>query len=118
MSIYDELRPVAASLLKEFKQGEVQLVNIVTSGDPDSPTNLETVIDLDAVCSGVSYRYVKDGFALESDLTVTASVVDGVNPSMNDFIMVDGVQYKIIRDISPPAAGNKIVWKFIVRRGA
>lgn len=117
MSIYDELKPVAAQILKEFKQGDIKLVSISSTGTPDAPTNTEKLIDLDATCSGVSFKYVKNGMAVMGDLTVTAAVVDGESPSVNDFILVDGVRHKIVQDISPPAAGTRVVWKFIVRRG-
>lgn len=118
MSIYDELRPVAAEILSQFKQGDIKLIRRVAGAGPidDPGAATETQIDLDAVSQGVSFRYVKDGFALSSDLIVTASVVDGVTPTKDDFIDIDGTRYKIVEDISPPAAGTRLVWKFIVRK--
>jgi len=44
-------------------------------------------------------------------------VVSGVTPNMRDFIEVDGERLKIVQDISTPAAGVRVVWKFIVRKG-
>ena len=118
MSIYDELRPVAAEILKEFKQGSIKLVRRVAGSGPiDNPgAATETEIDLDAVAKGVTFRYVKDGFALATDLIVTSAAVDGITPTKNDFIDIDGTRYKIVEDISPPAAGTRVVWKFIVRK--
>jgi hypothetical protein len=117
MSIYDELKPIAAELLKEFKQGVIKLKNIVVSGSADAPTNTETVYELDATVRGVTSEFLKDSFITSSDLIVTAAVVEGVTPSMNDLIEIDGVNYKIVKDMSLPAAGTKVVWKFIVRKG-
>lgn len=119
MSIYDELRDtVAKPLMKEFKQGSISLIlNVASAGpidDPGAPT--ETTVALDAVASGVTFKYVRDGFAVATDIIVTAAIVDGITPTKNDFIEIDGVRHKIIEDISPPAAGSRVVWKFIVRK--
>lgn len=118
MSIYDELKPVAAELLKEFRQNSVKLVSIQTDNTvPDAPTVTETVRDVDATVRGVSFKYVKDGFVLATDLEVTVAIVDGLVVTLNDFIEVDGVRHKIVQDISVPAAGTRVVWKFIIRSG-
>lgn len=119
MSIYDEMRDqVAKPLLKEFKQGTVELVQRVqgtgTIDDPGAATEVFT--PLDAVVRGVSLKYMRDGFAVSTDLVVTAALVDEITPTRNDFIEIDGVRHKIIQDISPPAAGSRVVWKFIVRK--
>jgi hypothetical protein len=118
MSIYDELKPLAAEILGEFKQGTIKLVRRVAGAGPiDNPgAATETETTLDAVAKGVTFRYVKDGFALSTDLMVTSAVVDGVTPTKDDFIDIDGTRYKIVEDISPPAAGTRVVWKFIVRK--
>lgn len=118
MSIYDELKPVADAILSEFKQGTVKLVRLVAGAgavdDPGSATETET--DLNAVAKGVTFKYVRDGFALSTDLIVTCAALDGVTVTKNDFIDIDGTRYKIVEDISPPAAGTRVVWKFIVRK--
>ena len=119
MSIYDDLQPVASELLGEFKQGTVYLIKMTegngTPDDPGDPT--ETKYELDATVKGVSFKYIEQGFALESDLMVTSAVRDDVTPDGDDFIEIDGVRHKIHRDMSVPAAGTKIAWKFIVRKG-
>lgn len=119
MSIYEELRDtVAKPLLKEFKQGSISLIQMTPGSGPiDNPgPATQTTISLDAVAKGVSFKYVRDGFATSTDLIVTAAIVDGITPTKNDFIEIDGVRHKIIEDISPPAAGSRVVWKFIVRK--
>lgn len=119
MSIYDDLKPIAASLMKEFKQGEVQLIKLTAgTGPADNPgIPTETLVDLDAVVKGVSYKYVAGGFAVASDLTVSAAPVAGYTPEITDFISIDGARYKIVFMIDLPAVGTRIVWKFIVRKG-
>ena len=138
MSFYDEIQEVAGSILNEFKQGSVKLIHYeeasggtldeptelveeVNEGTLDEPTELvEEVYDLDATVSGVSYKYLINSYAVASDLTVTAGVIKGVTPSINDFIEIEGVRHKIIRDISaaPNAANGKpVVWRFICRKG-
>jgi hypothetical protein len=118
MTIYDDLKPVVTELLGEFKQGTINLIQI-TSGtgaadDPGAPT--ETTHALSATVKGVSFKYVRDGFALSSDLVVIAAVVEGITPSKNDFIDIDSIRYKIIEDMSVPAAGTRVAWKFLVRK--
>ncbi len=119
MSIYDELQPIASGLLAEFKQGVIKLIKVTAgTGPADEPgTPTETTTTLDAVSKGVSFKYVQNGFAVASDLMVTAAVVAGITPDMKDFLEIDSVRYKIIAILPAPAAGTKVVWKFIVRKG-
>lgn len=117
MTIYEELQPVASELLKEFKQGSIKLIQISSSGSSDAPTNTETSVDLDAVVRGLTYKYVKEGFSVQSDFIVSSAVVSDITPTLKDFIEIDGVRHKIIKDESPPAAGTRVSWKFIVSRG-
>jgi len=119
MSIYDDLKPVVSEIMGEFSQGTVSLVSVTAGAgaidDPGAPT--EETTELDATVSGVSYKYVSEGLAVSTDLTVTAAPIDGITVSEKDFVLVDGVRYKIVQDISLPSAGTKLVWKFIVRKG-
>lgn len=118
MSIYDELVPLTREIMQEFKQGSVSLVRHTPgTGAADEPGQATTVTHaLNATVKGVSYKYVRDGFAIDTDLEVTAATIDGVTPSKNDFIVIDGETYKIVEDMSTPAAGTRVVWKFIIRR--
>lgn len=120
MTIYDEMQQIASDLLNEFKQGSIAYVAIVPGNGPaDNPgASTPTEYPLDAVAKGVAYKYVKDGLALSTDLTVTAAVIAGLVPDMKGFIKIDGVRYKIMQDISTPGAGSRVVWKWIVRKGA
>lgn len=123
MSFYDEMQELAGSILSEFKQGSVKLIHYkeTNNGTLDEPSDLrETIYNLDATVSGVSYKYLINSYAVASDLTVTAGVIKGVTPTINDFIEIEGVRHKIIRDISaaPNAAtGKPVVWRFICRKG-
>lgn len=121
MPIYDEMQEVARELLSdpEFKQGKIELVRIVPGNGPlDNPgPSTSVLIEIPGgVARGVSYKYVKDGLALSSDKTVIVPV--GVVIKMSDFIDIDGERFKIIQDISSPAAGTRVVHKFIVRKGS
>lgn len=119
MSIYDELKEVAAEIMSEFQQGVVNLVKITPGAGPADNPGASTSVNylLDAVVKGVSFKYVQQGLAVVSDLEVTAAVLDTVTPSEKDFINIDGTLYKIVQNMIVPAAGTKIVWKFIVRKG-
>lgn len=118
MSIYDDLRPIATEILSEFKQGTVKLIQVTTgTGSADNPgAPTETIIPLDAVVKGAPFKYIRDGFAAATDMMVTAAPIDGVTVGANDFIEIDGNQCKIIGDMSTPAAGTRVVWKFLVRK--
>jgi hypothetical protein len=123
MSFYDEMQELAGSILNEYKQGSVKLIHYeeINGGTLDEPAELiEKVYNLDATVSGVSYKYLIDSYAVASDLTVTAGVIKGVTVSINDFIEIEGVRHKIIRDISSApnaASGKPVVWRFICRKG-
>lgn len=126
MDFYQEMQDVANSVLKEFKQGNVKLLHYVDenkTGTLDEPSELtETVYELDATVTGVSYKYLVDNYAVASDLTVTAGVIKGVYPTINDFIEINGERHKIIRDISPApnaveGSAQPVVWCFICRKG-
>lgn len=122
MSIYDEMREIAGELLSdpEFKQGTMRYMKIVPGSgpvdDPGPSTPQYTALP-GGVARGVSYKYVKDGLALSTDKTVIFPVVPGLTTNMKDFIEIDGVLYKMVQDISVPAAGTRVVNKFIVRKG-
>ena len=119
MSVYSELQSVASGVFKEFRQDTLKLiVRSSTGGTLDRPTSSEVTYDLDGACKGVSFKYVKDGFAVVSDLQVSCAVLSGVTPKVNDFIEVNGIRHKIVHDASVPAAGTQVAWKFIIRRGA
>lgn len=119
MSLYDDLQIVSKEILKDFKQGIINLVQVRTSGNssPDAPELEEVLISLDATAKGVSFEYIDNTFITVSDTEVTSAVVDGVEPSANDFIEIDGTRYKILRFLPLPKAGIACVWKFIVRKG-
>lgn len=123
MAFYEDMQKFASSVMKEFKQGSVKLIqyNETKGGTLDEPSELvEKVYNLDATVSGVSFKYLINSYAVASDLTVTAGVIQGVTPTINDFIEIEGVRHKIIRDISaaPNAVNGKpVVWRFICRKG-
>ena len=118
--IYNDLKSLASDLLKDFKQGTVFYVALTPPPGPDDDPGVptETKYELDATVTGVSSKLVDNSFVLSTDLMVICSVRDDLIPSGKDFIENDGSRYKIVQDISVPQAGTKVVWKFIVRRGA
>lgn len=119
MSIYDDVGSVVSEVMDEFKQGIIALIKVTpASGPADNPgTPTETSYPLDATIKGVSFKYVQDGLAVSSDMTVTAVPISGVTPSEKDFITIDGTRYKIVSYIPLPPTTDVLVWKFIVRKG-
>lgn len=120
MTFYKEMQNIAKGVLNEFNQGSIKLVQLVESpdGSPDKPGDMqERVYNLKGSVKGVSFKYLKEGYVIHTDLEATVAVIPDVQPTLNDFVEVDGVRYKIIRDVSVPAAGTKVVWKFLIRKG-
>jgi hypothetical protein len=121
MSIYDDLQLVAKDLLvpDEFGQGLIELVQITPGAGPadDPGASTEDTTTLNGAVSGVSSEYVDQGFAVATDLMVITAVVEGITPNEKDFIELDGVRHKVVKDMSVPAIGTKVAWKFIVRKG-
>lgn len=118
-TIYDDLQGVASELLKEFRQGDIYLVQQARGTGPayNPGTPTETEILLDGVAKGVSKKFVDGTFIVMTDLEVTVAVLDGVTVSEDDFIRIDGDDYKIVADKSVPASSTRCAWKFIVRKG-
>ena len=141
MTIYDDLQGIAAGLLKDFNQGGISLVQLTPGvqsarvssfslafdldaftaqipDDPDyPPAPIETLVPLEGVARGASYKYVRQGLAVKGDLEVTVAVKAGINVGIDDHIMVKSDKYKIVEDLTVPAAGTPVTWKFIARRG-
>lgn len=123
---YQEMQKIAGSVLKQFRQGDIKLYHYTESsgGTLDEPAELkETIYNLDATISGVSYEYlITNNYVVASDITVTAAVIPNVYITINDFIKIEGEKYKLIKDISvaPTAVegtGQPVVWRFICRKG-
>lgn len=119
MGIYDDLQAVTSDIMLEFKQGNVQLIQITqTGGTEDEPgVPVETAYSLNATVRGMSFKYLQDAFIVASDLEVTSAVLPNITVTKNDFISLDGVKHKIVEDLSVPATGVKCAWKFAIRRG-
>lgn len=118
-SIYDDIAPVVQEVMGEFKQGSINLIKITPGNGPaDNPGPSTPVsVPLKAVANGVSFKYVKQGLAVDTDIMVSAAPIINQTVSSKDFIEIDSVRYKIVKDLSAPAAGTKLIWKFIVRKG-
>jgi len=117
-AFYDEMQKIASGVLKQFKQGTIVYVKtVVGDGAPDDPGPATSLrYPLDAVAKGASFKFVSSGLALSTDLVVTCAIVEGLTIDPRDFVEIDGVSHKIVQDVSVPAAGNRVVWKFIVRK--
>jgi len=122
MSIYDELQGVASGLFAEFKQGLVQHVSISHGvGTPDEPGAIvETVREINATvqnasnAKGLSY-FVKQSSVVAGDLLVSTGV-PAVAFAMTDFMLIDGVRYKIAAILPKPAAGVPVAFSLLVRK--
>lgn len=133
MTVFDDAQAIAKEVLgdPELQSGSVVSLVQKTPGtgaadNPGEPTSVTIPLE-GAIVIGVPFKYLKggfnglanrgsDSFVVSTDLLVTAAVVDGITPTKNDFVVIDGIEYKIIEDVSAPAAGTRVVWKFLVRK--
>lgn len=120
--LYDDLQEIVTDILSDpdIKQGTVRLMHkTAVAGSqpwkPGVPTN--TPVELNATVRGASYKYVSTGLALATDFQVTFSV-PSVLPTMDDYIEVNGEDYKIVEIIKLPASGTPVAIRCIVRRGS
>ena len=118
MSIYDEMQGVATELFAQFQQGSIKYVELQpaaggTPDDPDDPVRVKYT--LTATARPVSTKYVDGSHIVQSDKQVSMTG-GGVEPQMSGFLLIDGVQHKIIGIKRIPEAGTVISYILIVRR--
>lgn len=120
MSIYDDLRPIAAELFEEFKQGDVRYVPIVVTpgATPDRPASSApgAPVPINATARPVETKYVNGTSIVVTDKQVTIPNDGKVKPDMSGFIDIDAVRHKVIEIMARPTAGDPIVWTVVVRR--
>ena len=120
MSIYDDMRKVAAQVMPEFKQGDIRYVSTTRdpSARPDRPgAATDTPSEpLNATASPVSTKYLAGTSIVETDIQVTIPNDGKATPDMNGKMRIDGTDYQIIAVMSRPAAGDPISWTVVVRR--
>jgi hypothetical protein len=118
MSFYQEMQNIASGLLGEFKQGVIEYIETVPgdgpADNPGEPTFVATPID--AVMRGVNIAFVDNTTIKVTDLQTVFSVRSIANPTIDGFIMADGIKYKIIQLQAIPPAGIPVAWRAIVRK--
>lgn len=122
MSIYDEMRVVAAELFAEFGQGVVQYVHVTPGGGPayNPGAGSENPVTIDATTRGVDQKYVDGTNIVASDLqaSMPATLADklGAEPNVSGFVSLDGKRYKLIEVKRVPPSGTAIVYHLIFRK--
>lgn len=117
MSIYDDMQKVASTLITDFQQGSIKYVQrSITYTTPDEPSSAtETLINVDGVVKGVSFKFVDHTNILTSDKQLTISADQQFTPDAKDFIEIDGNRYKILRVDAIPNAGTPVVYRLFIR---
>lgn len=117
---YAAMRTLAGNLLAEFTEGAASLIQPARGTGPafNPGAGATVTTSLNAVAKGVSSKYIMRGLAAEGDKELTAAVVEGitVDQTRDKIQLPDGTTWKIVQDMSVPAMGTKVVWKFIIRR--
>lgn len=145
MSIYDEFDPIVKELMAEFKQGRVTVLEVAVSVRPEglaswenfTPTRTTRLYELDATVKAVGLQG-REGISLANgesvrgdDLVITCSdrmwlaEIDGVpvtrvdtplDVRLLDTLQIDGAAGQVMAITNVPAAGKKLVHKYIYRR--
>lgn len=113
-SLYDRLTTTSAGLLAKFKQGTVEIGTTTTTAGADEwdpPTQSTTWVEVDAIVSGVSSKYVDGVKILASDLQVLAQAT----VSAGQLVRIDGEVVTVLAIKPVPAAGDPVVTRLIVK---
>lgn len=134
--IYEKLAPVAAKLLTQFKQGEIQFTRVVAGAeiDPDEPWILDPdttyLYNIDATVRSVDEKYINGTTIsasermvicpsvmthIETDGVPVANTVVELEIAKGDFVTVDGVAKQVIEPFRIPAAGQVIAWNLVIK---
>lgn len=145
MSIYDDFDPIVKELMAEFKQGRVTVLEVSVSTRPPglaswenfTPIRTTRLYELDATVKAVGLQG-REGISLANgesvrgdDLVITCSdrmwlaEIDGVpvtrvdtalDVRLLDTLQIDGAAGQVMAITNVPAAGKKLVHKYIYRR--
>jgi hypothetical protein len=145
MTIYEDLDPIVKELMSEFKQGLITVLEVTLSTRPPelpsyenwTPVRSTRLFALDATVRAVGLQG-REGISLQNgesvrvdDLVITCSdrmwliEVDGVpvtrveavlDVNLLSTLQIDGVTGQIMAITNVPAAGKKLVHKYIYRR--
>lgn len=112
-SLYGDLQGIASGILKEFRQGVIQITRTVTTpSNPSTPwipgEETTTTYTLDATARGVPTKFIDGTLIQASDLLVTAAVHPSITPQMGDDLTIDGVSHAIKKIEPKPAAGTPV----------
>lgn len=125
-NFYADMASVAKGVLKEFKQGTLELsIETETAGDSSFEPGPSTtqLLTLDGVIKGVSSKYVDGTEIIVSDLqaSVATTAIDqatgaivAFEPSPKHSLLVDGVSkpIKVVKKV--PSAGTPVLYLIFV----
>jgi hypothetical protein len=120
---YQQMQDIAQPILKQFKQGTVQIRRTVEGPrDPlrpyePGPTTTK-ILELYATVSGVN-KYQIDGTQIQaSDQVVTCAARDStgqlIDPQETDVLLIDGEARQIKKIQANPAAGIPVTYAIFV----
>ena len=115
---YSDMQAIVSGILDEFTQGTIWYVTKtrVAGATPDAPgASGESATPIKAVSRPVSTKFVDGTHIIQTDEEIVMKA-DGVVPTMDGWITVDGVRLKIVKIIRTPPAGTAIVYVLVVRR--
>ena len=118
-SIYEDMRDVSREVLKEFDQSVYSFVKLTPgSGDPQNPgkpTRSKPVKLNGAIGRSPETKYVDGTNITTEHLQVVFAPQKGIEPTLRDFIDVDGEQFKIVAIRNVPPYGTVVAHKVFVQ---
>lgn len=116
MSLYDDMRLTADSLLSDFKQGTIEIgttVSVAGVTPLAAPTITTTWTEYNGVARGVSSKYVDNLTILTTDLMITMQA--DATPQVGGLCRLDGSIRNIIRVDNIPGAGTVVAKRVFIR---
>jgi hypothetical protein len=120
---YGKMQKLATGLLEQFNAADIALIKLVPGNGPahnPGPSTKQTTklsgVPLAITVNNATSMIVPGSLVQIGDLQVITNVVDGIEPTAADLMMIDGVTYRIVAFNKTPNGPSRVVWKFFVRR--
>lgn len=116
---YKTLRTPVSSILDEFNTGVVTIRKTTEAVNPANPwdyTQSFSDTTVRAIVTGVSEEQVDGTSIVQGDKFVIISAADlNSEPNIGDEAIIDGINFKVIKSVSVPPAGDAVLFRVQIR---
>ncbi len=130
MGFYDEMAGVANDLLTEFSQATAILIREAAGAGPaynPGPGEQTRFQHKGVTVRGISQKYIDGKEIIATDQMAVLSVAQidpttkkaisvSVRPTVKDVLTLNGVKYRIIKDLTVPAVGTSVAYILAIRK--